>query len=574
MGHGIDLADTIIQLHNSNFDPLNYVPQKPNYNEQLRNILVDHIRQNNGNYREISLYSQNPPPLTQKIKKKHSKSGKVESQQILVPEGFIFEEIYPHQRSIYFFPNHLDYSALVSPNVKYIDLIKNYEIRNTHNILQPFIYDPSENIGVLNYSLQNRFFMGLNIMNIDPFFLPRDVGLSYYWSSSRGFGTSRQFDIASSLLPRNISVSHKAMILEFFGKKILEEAGKYEFSTINIRLALASLFSKVFKDERTAKVWIENLHSQIRELSYADILRFLKVYIDIFENREQNILNSLSGSLTTNINLASLEERLETDIVKGWNPYISISGELNTIKTIGPEQSTILKQKYSDFSATLTLIDLVKRTSDLTEVSFEDLSLWIDEKKLHFRRHGQSFSFTPIREMIWGLEKQSPLLKKMNFSGIKLNGERIGDEILEVLNSTRFPNLRYLDVSFIGATGSHIRSSLSFLSYFEKLKKLNLDSNSLSQRAIDDIVGVTQVLPKLKVSIRDNTTFVNLPEDSDNHRINLTLDMNVYESYEDETSSYNASSRSNSDSDEDGLSYDYDSDGNAYYASESDGESD
>lgn len=143
--------------------------------------------------------------------------------------------------------------------------------------------------------------------------------------------------------------------------------------------------------------------------------------------------------------------------------------------------------------------------------------------------------------------------------------------------------MRHLDLSFTDATGSHIKSSLSFLSYFEKLKNLKLDFNPLSQRAIYDIVGVTQVLPDLKVSIRDNTTFVNLPENSDKRRINLTLDMqeisnplyNDYESYEVGTSSNSTNSHSNSDSDsdEEGLSYDYDSDGNAYYASESGEES-
>ncbi|MDI9637881.1 hypothetical protein QM565_19320 [Geitlerinema splendidum] len=97
-GHGCDHADTLEHggtLSTSDID--NFVPQNSFYNRHIRNHLVNKIRIAGGEYKEISLYHQNP-----------YKTGETR-----IPEAFIFIELYDgNAETAYFFPNLIAYEAL------------------------------------------------------------------------------------------------------------------------------------------------------------------------------------------------------------------------------------------------------------------------------------------------------------------------------------------------------------------------------------------------------------------------------------------------------------------------------
>lgn len=559
-GHGIDFADTIPQNHSSNDSPLNYIPQSNEYNSKFRRVFVAEIRKNGGMYGEIALFSPTSQSLTQKIKKKHSLTGNPTSQSILIPEGFIFKVFSPYSKKceLYLFPNQLNYSGLVSPAISYVTLAEKYKITNAEQLLTPLIYDRSKNIQETRRILSNWFLLALNLGKISPFSYIR---VPYRWDSSLGFETSNlNNEGLSPFFGENIKEEHRKLFLDFCFKKLLEESGKYEFTTIELRLTLIALYTRLFKDEKRAQVWVDSIHNQINTLSFIETLNFFITFTDNFHTPDPKTLTSITAVLKSKEHEAPLEDRLEADKERNHYSHLNELSGLNTIRSVTPQNSNILREENAKLPDITTLVTLLEKTSNLEEVSLKGISISIPPKYLRFSIEGDNFSYSPLKEIFSTLEKSSLSLKKLDLSNITLNGDAIGNHLYQALSEITFPSLEYLDLSDLGITGDSYPRLNSLIRY-RNLKILNLDRNPLSQRAMDDVLTVMGKLPQLNISATNITSpslesfSENIP-DSIKERIKFSIE-NSYYSEEEYLSSYSSEDDNDAFASEQGLNYPY-----------------
>ena len=247
-GHGIDHADGD-KDSSAAFE--NYTPQVSFYNQHIRNPLVKRIRQNEGSYKEISIYDDDPT---------HIDGG------TRLPIGFIFMEFYNHKRArTYYFPNSIAYKSVEDENGDILEgyekFCKFFEINDVGAFKNSILEQGA--VEEHTRAIHDHSWIGYRTLSGRFQIVPEEHG-----------GIPRAAQIA---LHKMIAVHH------------LQQAGELEFKTIEQKAALVRTFSSRFKyltfdskdsakeaarQKNSDKFWVELSEAGISENEYLYGLAF------------------------------------------------------------------------------------------------------------------------------------------------------------------------------------------------------------------------------------------------------------------------------------------------------------
>jgi hypothetical protein len=528
-GHGIDLEDTIVQPHNSNDDPANYIPQGPNYNTKLRNQLVQMMRrQRNGQYREVALYDESAPYT---IPQKRIGCGRGNPQPwraVEVPRSFLFHRTGALD-ALYYFPNDLTFKVKVTGQGESFDEIARYRLRlrsqerealSLDHLTLPIVFDrrcPRAHIPIQYTNMYH----AARLLGWTPWDMNRETMIFTGWSDSEGFDLSPDLSkiIYSELgIQKPISDYHKDLLNRFLARKLLCDAAKYEYDSTVIRLSTAKMLCKCLGDETNAKYFIDqaltyagssvsDLRQAVRSVNYV-----LDSELGSLFSRDE-VLNVVNTHLRNNTYHSATECDVATLV------------QASKVRSL-PEYSLAGHSFWLDedqWRKELT-------TPWLDEDQGREEHIALSTSSSLGYHYDNNHHIEAILENLENLEKGSgSTLRKLDLSGLRYNGSYLHTEglftpnLIRWLYHRRFPNLEILDLSFNGIRGNLIWSPRELLDNFPSLKELDLSSNRLPDSTISKLKsdcqarGIEVYLDGQEEEDDDECTSNYGQEEEDNH---------------------------------------------------------
>lgn len=569
--HLLDCAQTPFpnQLYNSNKDPLNFLPEGPILNQQVRRSLTQLMGFRA--YRVIYIKEKNPLLLKQRrqleFNKKRNKWSRFEDGEVIsVPTSSIFlgAKSIPNNSSswdgikVYYLPeNKLNAGPSIyeryyleakqrNPKATYkTDVIPRFEVNNVAHYFLPMIHDLSVIPQEREVMLLNKLYLALNV---HPFFrdtnnslrLLDKLKLPYSWNFAMGL-TSEEVeklseaifsesspdpsivskypywnglclptltnltmnweDAAEKLIPvfpATLSHTDVDRFSSKIGEFLLEQVAKSPDSSCRLQLFTAEIYIEQQKFEEAFNI-LQFAYYQIEKKgSLSEALWLTQLCVDNINKFPSSLMHSKQQYKATLYSLidkkkdtATLEERLRFrkffEVMA--DQLTPVNAGLETVSTLTPKNSKILRKKYVSVSKIPNLKEIINSIDLMEEFSLQDVifttpeytrTIWLDDddsvdEDISHEDYYWNYK-KPFEELLLLLsQKHLNTIEKLNFTNLgfgllnEYNNKVIYDydlpNILKVLQEYSFPNLRVLHL-----TGSIDRTDIKALNALQNLK--------------------------------------------------------------------------------------------------------
>lgn len=463
--HGIDEAHTAIQTYYSHQDSINFTPASPVYNQQPRRLLTRDAVTACGSYGEIVLYGENGPFLNQR----HRLRPRVFTPWyvVQVPEGFIFKFIDQQGRAkIFCFPNQDNefYPQVIPPRgiPPHVSLREEFEIRRAEHLLLPLILKMTDVSQERSDQVYRWFFMGLNLLptiNLsDALSFSKKYQLPVSWNGKR-FYTQQQFErivacifnetpcdpdlvpkypywknfslpqgkaprltfheVEEALIPafpqRLANSSLMKLALNYLSLRLLEEAAKNQFDSLNLKLCLIDIYSQLTQTSKVEE-WVKMAYIQaLQGGPLQETVALCRLYFKLYPEPSKQWLDALIALVRDKGNKASVEELLDLEnlVVEHKASLSDVPSYLKNTKTIGPHNSRILHNRILSPENVSTLVRLIDRVESLEKFSLDRAVFWVDEEECcrYISLTDEDYDIEPISTDAYFWEEEQPVRK-------------------------------------------------------------------------------------------------------------------------------------------------------------------